>query len=98
MFSAAPSASPSIRTTITSTTITVQWGAVDCIHRNGHITHYLVRYGVQGSAEGGRIEVTGTQTTISELTPSTIYTIDVTAVNNAGSGPTTLLYQQTLGG
>ena len=100
VLSAAPSGPPtSISTTSTSTTITVQWGAVDCIHRNGHITHYLVRYGVRGSAEGGRIvsKVIGIQTTISELTPSAIYTIDVTAVNNAGSGPTSLLHQQTLG-
>ena len=89
----APSASPtSVNVSeVTSSSITVQWGAVDCIHRNGDITGYSVRYGVQGSAVGDRtVEMVSgadtTQTTISELSPSTTYSIEVAAVNSAGTG------------
>ena len=50
-----------------------------------------MRYGVQGSAVGDRTVqmVSGddtTQTTISGLTPSTTYSIEVAAVNSAGTG------------
>ena len=74
---------------VTSSSITVQWGAVDCIRRNGDITGYTVRYGVQGNgstqaknASGGR----ATQTIISGLTPTTNYSIEVAAVNSVGTG------------
>ena len=90
----APSAPPTSVSTsdVTSSSITVQWGAVDCIHRNGDITGYSVRYGVQGSAEGDRTVVmasgdsSGGMDMISGLTPSTTYTIEVAAVNSAGTG------------
>ena len=82
----APSAAPSnVRVTgATSTTITVQWGEVECIDRNGEITGYSVRY-----SGGGRFVTGGgtRQTTISGLTPSTDYTIEVAAVNSVGTGP-----------
>ena len=74
---------------MTSSSITVQWEAVDCIHRNGDITGYSVRYGVQGSGSTQTVSVSGggaTQTTISGLTPSTTYSIEVAAVNSAGTG------------
>ena len=50
-----------------------------------------MRYGVQGSTVGDRTVqmVSGggtTQTTISGLTPSTTYSIEVAAVNSAGVG------------
>ena len=68
---------------MTSSSITVQWGAVDCSHRNGDITDYSVRYGVQTmSVSGGG----ATQTIISGLTASTEYSIQVAAVNSAGTG------------
>ena len=93
MLLAAPSAAPTSVSVseVTSSSITVQWGAVDCIHRNGDITGYSVRYGVQGSAVGDRtVEMVSggdtTQTTISGLTPSTTYSIEVAAVNSAGTG------------
>ena len=90
----APSAPPvSVSTSdVTSSSITVQWGAVDCIHHNGDITDYSVRYGVQGSAEGDRTVVmvsgdsSGGMYEISGLNPSTNYTIGVGAVNSAGTG------------
>ena len=68
---------------MTSSSITVQWGAVDCIHHNGDITGYTVRYGVQTmSVSGGG----ATMTTISGLSAATVYTIEVAAVNSAGTG------------
>ena len=74
---------------MTSSSITVQWGAVDCIHRNGDITCYSVRYGVQGSGSTQTVSVSGgeaTMTTISGLRASTNYSIEVAAVNSAGTG------------
>ena len=87
---AVPSAAPtSVRVSeVTSSSITVQWGAVDCIHHNGNITGYSVRYGVQGSGTQ-TVSVSGseaTMTTISGLMASTTYSIEVAAVNNAGTG------------
>ena len=74
---------------VTSSSITVQWGAMDCIHRNGDITGYSVRYGVQGSGSTQTVSVSGggaTMTTISGLTASTHYSIEVAAVNSADTG------------
>ena len=71
---------------MTSSSITVQWGAVDCIHRNGDITDYSVRYGVQGSGSMETVSVSGgeaTMTTISGLRASINYSIEVAAVNRA---------------
>ena len=90
----APSAPPTSVSTsdVTSSNITVQWGAVDCIHRNGDITGYSVRYGVQGSAEGDRTvmmasgDSSGGMYKISGLNSSTTYIIEVAAVNSAGTG------------
>ena len=76
-------------TDMTSTTITVQWGEVPCIHQNGAITGYSVQYGVMGSGNTQTVTVSGastTQTTISGLMSSTTYSIRVAAVNSAGTG------------
>ena len=72
-------------TGVTSSTISVQWGSVPCIHQNGDITGYSVQYEVMGSGNTQTMPVSGagtTQTTISGLIPSTTYSIEVTAVNN----------------
>ena len=87
----APSAGPtSVReSAVTSSSITVQWGAVDCIHHNGDITGYSVRYGVQGNGSTQTVSVSGgsvTEATISSLMSSTTYSIQVAAVNSAGIG------------
>ena len=87
----APSAPPTSVSTsdVTSSSITVQWGAVDCIHRNGDITGYSVRYGVQGSGSTQMLSVSGsatTEATISGLESATNYSIEVAAVNSAGTG------------
>ena len=76
---------------VTSSSITVQWGTVDCINRNGDITGYSVRYG-EGSSEGDRtVEIAtgnsnGGMFVISGLSTSTVYTIEVAAVNSADIG------------
>ena len=90
-FLPAPSAAPTSVSVseVTSSSITVQWGAVDCIHRNGDITGYSVRYGVQGSGSTQTVSVSGggaTMRLISGLLASTEYSIEVAAVNNAGTG------------
>ena len=65
---------------MTSYSITVQWEAVNCIHRNGDITSYLVLYGVVGSGSSQTVSVSGTEVTIPDLMASTNYAIQVTAV------------------
>ena len=62
---------------------------MDCLHQNGNITGYLVQYGVQGSRITQRINVEGGVTTeaiITYLYPTTNYSIEVAAVNSAGTG------------
>ena len=75
---------------VTSSSITVQWGPVNCIQRNGDITGYSVRYRVQGDETTQTVIVSGgntTKTTVSGLHSSTVYAIEVAAVNSAGTGP-----------
>ena len=74
---------------ITSSNITVKWGAVDCVHQNGDIAGYLFEYGIVESESKQNMSVSGgsvTETTISNLTPSATYTVQVAAVNDAGTG------------
>ena len=90
--SAAPTSVSVLEEHVTSSTITVQWGPVDCIDRNGDITGYSVRYGVQGTAEGDRTvkmatgDSSGGMYTISGLSAVFVYTVEVAAVNSAGTG------------
>ena len=74
---------------MTSSDTTIQWGAVDCIHQNGDIIGYSVRYGVQGSENIEIINVSGnaaTELVITKLNSSVTYSFQVAAVNNAGTG------------
>ena len=68
---------------VTTSTITVQWNAVECIHRNGDITGYLVWYGDDTPRQ---TEDTKMEYLIIGLKHSTTYTIRVAAVNSAGTG------------
>ena len=87
MLTAGPSAPPeNVTADGMSTSITVQWGSVPCTHQNGVITGYSVRYGVEGSGSPQTVTATGNGATISDLTPSTNYTVQVAAVNSAGVG------------
>ena len=72
-----------------SSTITIQWGEVPCADQNGDITGYSVQYGVMGSGNTQTVTVNGadmTQTSIEDLMSSTTYSIEVAAVNSAGTG------------
>ena len=73
---------------MSSTALTVQWEGVPCIEQNGDIRGYTVRVLESGEMERDE-DVVGdvTQVTISELTPSTTYSIQVAAVNNEDIGP-----------
>ena len=90
----APSAPPtSVNiSSVTSTSITVKWGTVDCIHRNGNITNYSVQYGIyKGVVEDRHARIISGDSgerlcLISGLTSSTNYFIEVAAVNRAGTG------------
>ena len=86
--SVAPTGPPSpVNTTVTSTTITVQWGPVECIHRNGDITGYSVCVTRNGERlKNASVSSDIRRVTISELSPSTEYNISVAAVNNNGTG------------
>ena len=85
----APSAPPTSVSVseVTSSSITVQWGPVDCIHRNGDITGYSVRYGSETMSVSG--DFSGGMYVISGLMPSTTYSVQVAAMNSAGTGPYT---------
>ena len=91
LFLSAPTAAPeSVATpSVTSSTITVQWEMVPCIHQNGPITGYSVRYGVMGSGSTQTVTVPGaseTGTIISDLMSSITYVVQVAAVNGNGTG------------
>ena len=62
---------------------------MQCIHHNGDIISYSVRYGEQGRQSKQTVNVSGGATfvaTISGLHASTMYTIEVAAVNSIGIG------------
>ena len=91
LFLPVPSASPSVVTlsNMTSSSITIQWGPVDCAHRNGDITGYSVRYGIQGSGRTLTMTVSGGATTEKSMTgldSATNYSIEVAVINNVGTG------------
>ena len=81
-----PSAAPDPVATSSdsSSSITVQWGVVPCIHRNGEITGYSVRYTRGGSAQ--TMAATEREAIIQGLMSSTTYSIEVAAMTGAGTG------------
>ena len=94
----APSAAPTSVSVseVTSSSITVQWGAVPCIDRNGDITGYSVQYGSETMSVSG--DFSGGMYVISNLEPSAFYSIQVAAMNDDLIGPySTALDQLTEG-
>ena len=73
-------------TSVSSSTITLGWGSVPCIHQNGKITGYTIQYGAMGSGDKQTVETSETEVTLSSLTPETNYEISVAAVNTEGTG------------
>ena len=59
---------------------------MDCIHHNGHITGYLVQYKAKESGDTQTHTTTGEHAIISHLMSFTTYSIEVAAVNSAGTG------------
>ena len=91
IFFPAPSTAPKMTLIFaTSYSITLQWETVPCKHRNGDITGYSVKYwerGIVNNKSETVMNITGasvTEATISNF--STNYSIQVAAVNNAGTG------------
>ena len=80
--------SVSVLPNVTSSSITVQWGAVNCADRNGDITGYSVRYAGGGSTQTmpDSGDSSGGMVTISGLSPATMYTVEVAAETSAGPG------------
>ena len=66
----------------------MSWGEVTCLDRNGDITGYKLRITRTGQEER-IVAVNGDQreATVSGVAPSTNYSVQVAAVNGAGTGP-----------
>ena len=78
-------------TVVNSTVISVQWDGLDpCRHVNGLIVLYRVQYTevasgvVQSKDVAGVWNVMNEETSLTGLTPSTSYSIQVAAVNEEG--------------
>ena len=76
---------------IYSNSTIISWTEVECIERNGPITHYVIQYGT--SCDEFQTENTRDNSTLSYtikgLTPHTEYIIQVAAANVHGRGPFT---------
>ncbi len=62
------------------TNISIQWNEVDCVERNGEISDYSVRYGLNSSMSQ-EINVTNRSFSIDRLQIRTSYSFEVAAVN-----------------
>ena len=99
-FSTAPSAGPASVTagTVTINSITVQWEEVPCLHRNGEITGYTVV--ARTSGENDRVADVNDiarKVIMSGLNRNTQYSVNVTASNSAGTGPSSSIDIKTAG-
>ena len=71
-----------------SSSVYVTWMPVPCLHQQGVITGYKLRY--SNSNKNTTVVISGQghrMYNITGLTPSTRYTIAVAAVNDVGTGP-----------
>ena len=69
-----------------------------CLDRNGEITGYIAQAVRNGMVEGTTSVGDGArQVTISGLSPSTTYSVQVAAVNGAGTGSYSDVYVRTSG-
>ena len=98
----APSAAPTSvsLSAVTSSSITLQWEMVPCIKRNGDITGYSVQYTGGGSTQTMSVsgDSSGGMYVISNLEPSTDYSIEVAAVNGELIGPYSMAMDQLTAG
>ena len=89
-FSSAPTDSPMPREgTVTANSITIEWDELACLDRNGVINGYTVEARTSGEADRTMNVNDGSarEATVTGLTPSTVYTVSLQAVNSADSGP-----------
>ena len=73
--------------------MTISWDSVECIHRNGLITHYIISYGPIDDNSLATIETVnnnepddGGRFTATGILSTKIYFFKVVAVNAAGVG------------
>ena len=74
-------------TSVTSRSVTVTWGTIDCIQRNGEITGYVVQYEGGGMTDGGMTDANTREFEATGLRPFTTYTFVVVGVNDVDTGP-----------
>ena len=98
----APSVAPTIKMyyEVNEFSFTVNWDPVPCIDQNGNITDYFVQYTAVGQNRAQTVsvseDVNGINITV--LMPSTNYSVEVAAVNSAGTGVySNPIYKITLG-
>ena len=99
-FSSAPTDSPMPREgTVTARSITIEWDELACLDRNGVITGYRVEAITSGEADRTVNVNDGSarEATVTGLTPSTVYTVTLQAVNSADSGPIRSIAIETAG-
>ena len=86
-----PSGFPQLLSTqsASSVSITIQWGQVECIHRNSEITGYTVVYFPTNypSNHQQKMHTVDYSITITGLVPLTHYSISVAATSVNGTGP-----------
>ena len=91
VFHVAPTGAPrDVVISMASRSINVTWDTIECIEGNGIITGYTVVFQEQGGANvpGNTVDRIFSAT---ELTPFTNYIFQVAGVNDAGTGPFSVL-------
>ena len=88
LYSSAPSAPPGDITVVDRTlfNITISWQPVHCVHRNGKITGYVIKYQEIDSEEMMVGGIMGNNYTLTGLQSLTTYLIQVAANNTVGIG------------
>ena len=83
-------------TSVTASSISIQWEEAACLQRNGLITGYIVLIKRDGEAiQTVNVDSDARETTTYGLTPSTQFSVSVAAINGVGTGPSTDVTAQT---
>ena len=83
-------------TSVTASSISIQWEEAACLQRNGLITGYIVLITRDGEAiQTVNVDSDARETTTYGLTPSTQFIVSVAAINGVGTGPSTDVTAQT---
>ena len=82
--------------------MTITWNSVECIHRNGLVTHYNIGHGPADYGETNVVQTRGEPDegggsyTFTGLEPSSNYEFKVAAVNDVGVGPFAITQGKTI--